>query len=385
MSGMQAVNTLTVAGAVIVGLALALLGRLKVAVAERVDLGERRVHTGLLGLYLALVPLTLAAGMIVDRWGVRPMMILGSIVLALALLRLSAAANFREARTGLLAAGLGVAALSAATVAIMPKAFFGARETAASLQMGTVFIALGGLLAPWLADVAVLGLGSRRGLALLAFVCLIPALAAALPAGDDLRLGEAPGGLTGVLTDPDLLMAGLVLFLYAPLEAAVSLWTATHLNSGDGRRASWLLAGFWAAFLCSRLLFGVIEHAGLLDESRGGFLLVLPALLAAVLFGNLSGASRRERPAWSLLLLGFLLGPIFPTLLGMAFRLPRSQDAQAYGTVYGVLFAAGTLGSLLLAPLLARDAHKPIAYPWRAPIFLALGLTAVSLVFAVMS
>jgi len=81
----------------------------------------------------------------------------------------------------------------------------------------------------------------------------------------------------------------------------------------------------------------------------------LVSLLAAVVIGNLAGASYRGRPRAGLILLGILLGPVFPTLLAIIFRhvAPAEQ-----GLAYGVVFAAGSLGSLLLSPLLALRARQ---------------------------
>jgi fucose permease len=387
MTSMQAVTALTISGAVVSGMALALFGTLKLALARRLPPGDNQLRALLLVLYLALVPATLLAGVLIDRWGVRPVMIAGSVALALALLSLNASETAKQALAAVFLAGLGVAALSGASLVLMPRAFFGSREPAASLQIGTVFFALGALVTAPLTDVLLRLLGERRTLPLLAFLCLAPAFVAALPARSDLLLDRPTDTLTSLFTDPDLWLAGLVLFFYAPLEASVTLWTTTHLGDHPGRpdqtgRPGWLLASFWAAFLGSRLLVGLLEHAGFLGQELSGWLLVLPALLAAVVLGHLA-AARREGTWGALVLLGLLMGPIFPTLLTMTFRLPGTLASQARGTAYGILFAAGTLGSLLLAPVLSRAARHGIGpSSWRLPIFLALILTAVSLVFS---
>src|SRR5436305_2038854 len=86
MSGEQAVTALAISGAFVFGLVLALLGSLKLALARRVDLGERRVGVLLLTLNVALIPMMLLAGVLLDAWGARAVLILGSVLLALALL-----------------------------------------------------------------------------------------------------------------------------------------------------------------------------------------------------------------------------------------------------------------------------------------------------------
>jgi fucose permease len=109
--------------------------------------------------------------------------------------------------------------------------------------------------------------------------------------------------------------------------------------------------------------------------------LVVPALLAAVVLGNLAGAAGRNSAPVALVLLGFLLGPIFPTLLGGAFR----YFPEERGTAFGSVFALGSLGALVLAPVVGVAAQRrSVLAALRVPMLLALLLTAVALVFALM-
>src|SRR5262249_21388727 len=90
MVGLPPVTLLTLSGALLTGLILALLGNLKLALAQRTELTEGRIGWLFATLNVILVGFLLAAGVLVDYWGIRPMMITGSVVLALALLALTA-------------------------------------------------------------------------------------------------------------------------------------------------------------------------------------------------------------------------------------------------------------------------------------------------------
>jgi fucose permease len=386
MTGLQAVTALTVSGAFVFGMVLALLGSLKLALSRRLDLGEGRVAVLLSALHLALIPLVLLSGFLIDDWGVRPVFILGSVLLALALLALSARLSYHRAVAAVLVAGAGGAALSSASIVLMPRAFFGVTETAASLNVGMVFVALGALVTPALTDLLLRGLAWRRTLALLAFLALVPALLAALPGQRDLQLARQGGNLGALLEETGIWMAGLVFFFYAPLEASISTWTTTYLaDLGHGeRRAVWFLSCFWAAFVASRLGAALLEHAGYLGAGGSPWLLVLPALLAAVILGNLSGAVQPGTSLVGLIALGVLLGPVFPTLVGMAFRLPGGQEA--HGIAYGILFALGSAGSFVLAPVSgASMRRRNVQAALRIPMLLGLALTAAALLFALLA
>jgi fucose permease len=382
MAGMLPVTALTLSAAVVCGTALALLARLKLQLARRELFNapgpERRLP--LWALNLALVPLMLLAGLLCDVVGVRLVLLTGSLALALALIALSAPASPGRAVSAVLAAALGGAFLMTGSVVLMPHALFGRDELAASLHVGTVFFAFGALLSATLADILFRAADRRRALLLLGLLCLAPAFFAALA-------GNVPGP-TGAqwasLADSlDLWLAGLLLFLYAPLEASISLWVAAYLTEGpdDGpRRGAWLLPLFWCLFLGSRLLIGLLGHAGLLGDAHAGWLLVGPAVLVVVLLGNLAGVGKAHAAPW-VLAVGFAMGPIFSSLLAMVFLMPGLQRAQAPGAAYGALFAAGSAGSALLAPFLMPGPQGSPQSAMRVPLALALLLAGTALAF----
>src|SRR5689334_2995650 len=107
---MSAVTAVTISGAFVFGMVLALLGSLK----------------------LALVPMMLLSGVLIDRWGVRGVMAMGSVVTALAIYSLALKPTYSRAFAAILLAGLGAAGLSTASIVLMPRAFF-PTQVAASL------------------------------------------------------------------------------------------------------------------------------------------------------------------------------------------------------------------------------------------------------------
>jgi fucose permease len=375
---MTAVTAVTISGAFVFGMVLALLGSLKLALAKRLDLGEARIGGLLSALNLALIPMMLLNGVLIDLWGVRGVMALGSVVTALAIYSLALQPTYARAFTAILLAGLGGAGLSTASIVLMPQAF-PPLQSAAALNLGNVFFALGALITPVLADVLLRTLEFRRTVSLLALLCLVPAVACVLPGNLSLTEQASRSTLQGLIESPLLWLAGLVFFFYAPLEGSLSIWATTYLTElGHGEhRAAWLLSGFWTTFLASRLLAAFALHR-LPETWNPWWPMVLLALLAAVVLGNISGTARPRRARLGLLVLGFLLGPIFPTLVAMLFR----WHPQAQGTAYGLMFAIGSLGSLILAPVIGASARRRnVQTALRIPMLLALWLTAAALLF----
>lgn len=381
MSGMGTMTAAMIGGALVFGMTLALLGRLKLeALRLPSQLGLR-----LQALHLALIPLILIGGLLLDIYGVRAILVFGSALLAVGLCGLSLRPTYPHAAVSILLAGFGASSLGTASIVLMPQAFFAPEETTASLNLGFVFLALGALLTPLLADILLEKIGLRRTLAVFALLALTPAFLAVLPGGERWPTGERAGESATFWAEPAMWLAALMLFFYAPLEAAISLWTFTLLAERGQKEseATGLLYGFWAAFVSSRLLVALAQHLDFLTEAWDRVLIVAPTLLVAVLLGNLAGASRGGRPRLGLLLLGLLLGPVLPTLLGLLFRHVASNEQ---GLAYGLVFAFGSFGSMLLAPILTMRAQPPLqTAALRMPIFLALVVTAVALVMGLMT
>jgi fucose permease len=373
MFGLHPATPVTVSAAFVFGMVLALLGSLKLALAKRLALGEGGIGGLLSALNLALIPMMLLSGVSLDVVGVKAVLVVGCVVTSLALFSLTLPLTYARAIGAVLCAGMGVAAVSTSATVLMVQAF-PPRDVTASLNLGHVFIALGALVTPVLVDVLLRTLEFRRTVALLALICLVPAFLAA--AAGELTVSGQKADLSGLLRHEYLWLAGLVFFFYAPLEGAISVWTTTYLTDlGQGERgAAWLLSGFWALFLASRFLVALVNPG----PAWGPWLIVVPALLTAVVLGNMAGTAVRIHARAGLLVLGFLLGPVFPTLVGIVFRLAPHEQGTAYGTV----FAIGSCGSLVLAPLIgARARRANVQSALRIPMVIALALTAAAVVF----
>jgi hypothetical protein len=385
MAGISAVTAATVGASLVGGLVLALWAALKRAVTEHPPEGlasaigaPRSTAHAVAVVNVALIPLALLCGVLTDRLPAPVVLMAGCVALTVALLWLSVRPTWPRDLTAVLLAALGGSAVNLAALVLMPQAFFGPHQAMGSVAVGSVLVALSALAGSALVDVLITALGHKRTLALLAFLCLVPAF----PATAALAALNTPSTEPPASADNAAVwLAALVLFLYAPLEAMVALWTTTTLASAEdakdrGRR---LVAGFWTVFVVSRLAVALAQYEDWLSLTWQTWLPVLAALLVAVVLGNLSGAGASTRRWPGVVLLGAFLGPVFPALVGDLLR--RLTGTGEAGTACGLLAAAGSLGCLLAAPLFRPAADRPSA-GLRRPMLLALGLTAVALVFA---
>lgn len=387
MTGLTSLTALTISAAVAFGLVLSLLGSIKIALAKRLGIDEARVGGLLSALNLALIPMMLLSGLLIDSWGAREVVLVGSVLTALALFSLALRNTYSWALLSVLLVGLGGACLCTGGMVLMPDAFF-PREVgelpnreAAALLLGTVFFGLGCLITPTLADLLLRTVRFRWALGVLALVCLVPAALAVAADVPVPAAGRAHGDLLGVVLHPLVWLAGLVFFLYGPVEFCVGTWATTFLTDQGFRpsRAAWLLSGFWLTFFAARLALAYLEAQDVLPKHNEPWVIALMALLAAVALGNLAGAASQGNAAVGLLVLGAFLGTIFPTLIGVVFQAPALADHR--GTAFGLVFAIGSVGSLVTAPLVGASARRSsVQQSFRILMLLALMLAAAGLV-----
>jgi MFS family permease len=385
MAGFTSVTALTISAAVAFGVILSLLGSLKLALAKRLGIDETRVGGLLSALNLALIPMMLLSGFLIDAWGARQVLLVGSVLSALALFSLTLRNTYQWTLLSILLVGLGGACLSTGSMVLMPEAFFPEslgdipNREAAALNLGNVFFGLGCLITPTLADLLLRTVRFRWTLGLLALLCLLPAVLAMVAAPTP--VARPAGDLVTVLIHPVVWLAGLVFFLYGPIEFSIGTWATTYLTNEGFResRAAWMLSGFWLTFFATRLLTAYLEAQNILPKGNEAWVILLMALLSAVALGNLAGAVTRGNAGLGLLVLGAFLGPIFPTLIGIVFQSPVLTDHR--GAAYGLVFAIGSVGSLVMAPIIGASARKTgVPHSFRILMLLALMLAAAALI-----
>ena len=371
MFGARMATAAVIGGAMSFGMALALLGERKAAAAR-----SRSLSGGTwFALNLAIPVSVLLGGILLDIYGERAILVAGSTTLAVALAALSLRPTAPHAIISMPLAVFGAANVGVAIIALMSRVLFAPEEMTASLNLGFVFFALGSLPTPILAELLVEKLHPRRTLAAFALLALLPAFLAVLPDSEPWPRSDPSSAATHLMAEPKLWLAASVMFFYVPLEAAIGLWTFASMQERrhDAAEEARLLSYFWAASIASRLLIAVAQHLGFSIEGWDRFLIVIPPLLAGALLGNLLGATSLGRMRAGMVLLGMLLGPVMPTLLAILFH---DVATGKEGTVLGFVFVAGSLGSALLAPIVAPRTSITL----RLPIFLALSVAAAGLV-----
>jgi fucose permease len=381
MTGFPSVVAATVSGAFVVGMVLVLLESTQQVLAKRLNLSEGRVEWLLASMNLSLIPMMLISGLVIDHWEVKPVLIVGSIATSAAVLTLAMSETTGRVFGSILLLGAGGACLSTSSIVLMLRAFDEAHPGAAQ-NLGNVFFAAGALVSPMLAGRLLERFQYRRALTMLAVVCLLPALLAALTAHDAFPTPVAgPAAYVSVFAQPVLWLAAFLFLLYRPLEDSLGTWAGRYLSD---RGFSEILTeririGFWLAFLAGRFLAFLLEQRPLTSAIGQSWFIAGLGLAAAVSLGNMAGARKGFNAALGVILVGLFFGPIFPTLVGILFHQLPSQR----GTAYGAMFAIGSVGNFFLPQLIGSYARKnTVQRAMRIPMGLALVLSLGAVVLA---
>lgn len=326
-------------------------------VAKRLGLSDTLATCLALALWSAFVLLLPVAGLLTDTFGPRPVLATGAMLGAVALAFLAMTTGFLGAVSGTLLLGNAGACLLVAANVLFPIGFAGTPLVTA-LSLGYVFFTVGNLLGPRLLGRLVERFEIRKGLGILALLVLLPALFASVSELETHPGAEAGSGSLAVLHRPEFWLLGLALFLYLPVEGFLAERARQFLAEigQPERRAGWLVTGFWVALLVGRVFAALAWERGWVRPTAGPWLTFGLTVTAAVFLGNLAGArGDGYAAAVGLLVLGLLLGPVFPILVSALFD---RFTPDVWGTALGGTAALGWFGARVIEPALAAYARR---------------------------
>jgi fucose permease len=155
-----------------------------------------------------------------------------------------------------------------------------------------------------------------------------------------------PGGLLGAaLRQRGVLLGSLLLAIYVGLEIGVGNWGFSYLVQSRGLArlpAGYAVSGYWLGLTVGRFLISPIAARLGTSTARMIYVCMTGVIAAATLAWLSPGAT----PAIAALaLLGFFLGPIFPTTMAIV---PQLTEEDLAPTAIGIMNAGGIAGGSAL-------------------------------------
>jgi fucose permease len=233
---------------------------------------------------------------------------------------------------------------------------------------------LGPLVATWL-----LGFTTWRSVLVLLGVAAVPLVIGFLatypdrppaPAQPDPVAVPGRGLFASALREPGVLLGAVLLSVYVGLELGVGNWAFSYLTEGRGHGttlAGYTVSGYWFGLTLGRFLISPLAvrvgmtASGMMHACMAGVLAA--AAIAWLVPGTVAAVV-------GLVLLGFFLGPIFPTTMAVV---PDVTTARLVPTAIGVINAGSVFGGSAL-PWLAGAVAQGVGAWTLLPFALVLGV-----------
>jgi fucose permease len=332
------------------GIVMALLGAVMPVVSGRLAFGLADIGTLFLVMNAAMLAASLLVAPAADRLGTGGPVVLGAGLVALALLAVARASRFGDLLPAVGCLGFGGGALNATTNILVADLHDDPESKASALNLLGMFYGFGALLLPFAIGALLSTVGLSSVLAAAALLCALIALVAIatpFPAPKQAQ-GWPLAGMQRFLQLPIVLAMAFLLFFESGNEFMLGGYFSTFLTrelAVDVAPASYLLAGYWAAIMAARLVLSrIVLHLGAHPVVFWGAVSAAVGALAVALANGVPTAVA------GILVTGFALAGIFPTVLGIA----GAAFPEHSGTVFGILFTVALTGGTLLPSLAGR-------------------------------
>lgn len=339
----------------LMGLVYALLGSLKLSLAESLKLDEARVGRLVAGFGMMVGPTIMACGFLTDTLGRKGVFLGGMVLIAVAVFLLARGKTYGAATAAVLLLGAGWSGTVNVGNVLMRVSVDPANLTRWMNFYDCIF-GFGAFSAPFLLGVLIRRAGFGKGLSILGAIMLVPVVMGALAQMNPDKTAEiatSSASLSTLFSSKLFWIAGLAFLFYVPIESSVAGWATTLVTRqgpGGEKMASIALSGFWLAFMGSRLLVSVFGVHG----KELMFLLILSFGCVALMLA-LVAFRGKEAVAGIVVLCGAVCGPVFPTLIGVYLS---GVDASLLGRAVGFFFAFASLGWTLVPAAIGAVARK---------------------------
>lgn len=325
-------------GVFALGAIFAIFGSVKLKLQEKLGIDDAKASQLISAMMFSCLVFSIVIGAVTPALGFKVVGLLGFGAGAVCVVLLAMAPSYGAAMLAFLALGFAAMCVNTVGNTLGPMVLFPDNPAKASNLMN-VFFGLGSLLTPLIIGNLMGKVGYKATLGIIAALLGIPVLWTVM--GTDFPAIEGGfnfGRAAGFLMHPAVLAASAALFCYISLEATLGGFLTTYLTNHkvDGTKANNLLAGFWACLMFARLFTAVAVPQDFFPH----YVQVL-ALVAAASIMMMVTAKNAGPAIVAMLVTGFAIGPIFPTIVGVTFG-----KTGASAEVFGLIFGIGLLGGI---------------------------------------
>ena len=246
------------AGMFVFGIVMALLGAVLPSLSGRLQFAPADIGALFLVMNAAMLASSLLLGLAMDRYGMKPPLALGPLLVAVALVIVSQAASLSGLWPAVILLGVGGGALNGATNTLVADLHDDARRKSAALNRLGIFFGFGALFLPFTIGAMLEKVAVEPLLIAAAALCAaagIYSFVLRFPApkqGHAFPIHDVPRFLRSSL----VLTFAVLLFFESGVEFTlggfISVYLTRDLSVGSVALASAVLAGYWASIMISR-------------------------------------------------------------------------------------------------------------------------------------
>jgi len=304
-----------------------------------------------LALFLTSSIVQLIIGPLVDKFGYKPVAIVGFLVAALSMVLLRAASNAEMAVVACILLGVGAMCLNTVGNTLIPVVLFNGQDPARASNFGNAFFGLGLVVTPLLVALV----NWQLGLFLLGGLFLVGLLLALTTQFPRVSTGYEFSMAFKLLGKPAVIVAALALFCYISLESSMNTWSKPYMTELLGGRdnpaavqnAGFVLSLFGVAMMAGRFATSMVKNLTTIGIRLIGAaaLVAVGAILVMIVTSSASVATA------AVVLTGLVFAPIFPTIVGVTFA---KFEPRLYGSIFGIIFSVGLLGATFVPKIIGN-------------------------------
>ncbi len=319
------------------------------AIAEELkkDLGITNAEIGnlVLALFLTSTIVQLLIGPLVDKFGHKPLAIVGFLVGSASMFLIAIAPGFGAVFAACVMLGVGAMCVNTVGNTLMPVVLFGGSDPARASNFGNAFFGLGLVVTPLLFSLA----AYKTALLILGCLLLVFLIAALGTTFPRVSTGYQFSMAFRLLGKGTVLVAALALFCYISLESSMNTWSKPYITEllgganapGAVARAGFILSLFGVAMMAGRFLTSTVKNL----TAIGVRLVAAMAVVSMASILLMIVTSSASVATIAIVVTGLAFAPIFPTIVGITFA---KFEPALYGSIFGIIFAVGLLGATVV-------------------------------------
>ena len=302
-------------------------------------------------LFLTSAIVQLVIGPLLDKFGYKPLAIVGFLVAGASMALLRVATTVELATIACMLLGVGAMCLNTVGNTLIPVVLFEGKDPARASNFGNAFFGLGLVVTPLLFSLV----NWQSALEMLTGLFVLGLIAAAGTRFPQVSSGYQFSMAFKVLGKPAVLVGAAALFCYISLESSMNTWSKPYMtellggadNAQAVSNAGFVLSLFGVAMMAGRFMTSMIKN---LTAIAARLISVAALISTATIFVMIKTTS----PAVAIgavMLTGLVFAPIFPTIIGVTFA---KFAPRLYGSIFGIMFSVGLLGATFVPKIVGN-------------------------------